>query len=44
MESIQFEKSLKIPVYDTGPDGKLSLCSDNKEMYRKSIGWKDCNR
>jgi acyl-ACP thioesterase len=27
MESFQFEKEYKIPVYDTGPDGKLSLYS-----------------
>jgi medium-chain acyl-[acyl-carrier-protein] hydrolase len=27
MELFQFEKEYKIPVYDTGPDGKLSLYS-----------------
>jgi len=27
MESFQFEKEYKIPVYDTGPDGKLTLYS-----------------
>ena len=27
MELFQFEKAYKIPVYDTGPDGKLSLFS-----------------
>jgi medium-chain acyl-[acyl-carrier-protein] hydrolase len=27
MESFQFEKEYKIPVYDTGPDGKLNLYS-----------------
>ena len=27
MELFQFEKEYKIPVYDTGPDGKLSLFS-----------------
>jgi medium-chain acyl-[acyl-carrier-protein] hydrolase len=27
MELLQFEKEYKIPVYDTGPDGKLSLYS-----------------
>jgi len=27
MEFFQFEKEYKIPVYDTGPDGKLSLFS-----------------